>query len=185
MCHLGKRVVIPRILRDQLLKELHVGHVGICRMKALARSYIWWPHLDQDIEAMAVQCEACKTTTAMPAQTAHHPWHYPSAPWERVHIDYGEWNKVEFLVMVDAFSKWPEVKIVSSTMTQKTITVLNEIFATHGFPRVLVSDNGPQFTSSEFEEFLQQNNIIHYKSPPYPQYQMGWLRTWSKMLRTI
>ena len=69
--------------------------------------------------------------------------------------------------MVDAFSKWPEVKIVSSTMTQKTITVLNEIFATHGFPRVLVSDNGPQLTSSEFEEFLQQNNITHYKSPSY------------------
>ena len=163
----GICVVIPRILRDQLLKELHVGHVGICHMKALARSYIWWSHLDQDIEAMAVQCEACKTTTAVPAQTAHHPWRYPSAPWKRVHIDYGEWNKVEFLVMVDTFSKWPEVKIVSSTTTQKTITVLNEIFATHGFPRVLVSDNGPQFTSSEFEEFLQQNNIIHYKSPPY------------------
>ena len=76
-------VVIPKLLRDQLLKELHVGHVGICCMKALARSYIWWPHLNQDI--------ACKTTTAMPAQTTHHP----SAPWERVHIDYGEWNKVE------------------------------------------------------------------------------------------
>ena len=52
-------------------------------------------------------------------------------------------------------------------MTQKTVTVLSEIFATHGFPRVLVSDNGPQFMSAEFEEFLQQNNIVHYKSPPY------------------
>ena len=49
----GKRVVIPKPLRDQLLKGLHVGHVGICRMKALARSYIWWLHLNQDIEAMA------------------------------------------------------------------------------------------------------------------------------------
>ena len=65
---------------------------------------------------------------------------------------------------LDAFSKWPEVKIVSSTTTQKIITVLNEIFATHGFPRALVSDNIPQFTSSEFKEFLQQNNITHYKS---------------------
>ena len=136
-------------------------------MKSLARSHIWWPNLDIDIEAITAQCEACKTTTAMPARAAHHPWQYPSSPWERVHIDYGEWNKSDFLVLVDAFSKWPEVKLVSSTTTRKTINVLSEIFATHGFPRVLVSDNGPQFTSTEFEEFLQQNDIIHYKSPPY------------------
>ena len=89
----GKRVVIPKVLRAKLLEELHVEHVRICQMKALARSHLWWPHLDQDIEAMTTQCEACKITAAMPAQVAHHPWQYPSTPWERVHIDYGEWNK--------------------------------------------------------------------------------------------
>ena len=77
-------VIIPKLLRDQLLKELHVGHVGICRMKALARSYIWWPHLNQDIEAMAVQCEACKQCRHR--QLIIHQHHG---------IDYGEWNKVE------------------------------------------------------------------------------------------
>ena len=133
-------------------------------MKALARSHFWWSYLDQDAEALAIQYEACKITVPMPA---HHPWHYPSTPWERVHIDYGKWNKRDFLVTVDAFSKWPEVKVVSSTTTQKTVTVLSEIIATHGFPRVFMSNNGPQFTSADFEEFLQQNDIIHYKSPPY------------------
>ena len=163
----GKRVVVPQKLRDKLLKELHVGHVGVCRMKALARSHIWWPGLDNDIETLSSQCEACKTTVAMPAPAAHHPWQYPSTPWERVHIDFGEWNKNNLLVLVDAFSKWPEVKLMSSTTTQKTIEALNDIFSTHGFPAILVSDNGPQFTSSEFEDFLQGNNITHYKSPPY------------------
>ena len=163
----GKRVIIPKQLRAQLLKELHVGHVGVCRMKALARSHIWWPGLDDDIETLSSQCEACKTTAAMPVPAAQHPWQYPNAPWERIHIDYGEWNKTNLLVLVDAFSKWPEVKRMSSTTTQKTIEALNDIFATHGFPAILVSDNGPQFTSSEFKEYLQGNNIIHYKSPPY------------------
>ena len=103
----------------------------------------------------------------MPAPAAHHPWQYPSALWERVHIDFREWNKNNLLVLVDAFSKWPEMKLMSSTTTQKTIEALNDIFSTHGFPAILVSDNRPQFTSSEFEDYLQGNIITHYKSPPY------------------
>jgi len=86
---------------------------------------------------------------------------------ERVHIDFGEWNKTVFLVLVNAFSKWPEVRVVSSTTSQKTIEVLSDIFATHGFPSILVSDNGPQFMSTEFTDFLQENSMTHYKSPPY------------------
>ena len=160
-------MIVPKQLRVKLLKELHVGHVGVCRMKALARSHIWWPGLDDDIETLSSQCEACKTTAAMPAPAAQHPWQYPSTPWERVHIDYGEWNKTNLLVLVDAFSKWPEVKLMSSTTTQKTIEALNDIFATHGFSAIRVSDNGPQFTSCEFEQYLQENNIVHYKSTSY------------------
>ena len=101
-------------------------------MKALARSHVWWPHLDDDIEALCTDCEACKTT-AMPAPAPIHPWQYPSSQRERIHIDFGEWNKTAFLVLVDAFSKWPEVILVSFATSQKTIEALSDIFATHGF----------------------------------------------------
>ena len=97
----GKHVIVPKQLRAKLLKELHVGHVGVCRMKALAHSHIWWPGLDDDLSS---QCEACTTTAAMPAPATQHPWQYPSTPRERVHIDYGKWNKTNLLVLVDAFS---------------------------------------------------------------------------------
>ena len=147
-------MVIPKVLRAKLLEELNVSHFGICQMKVLVRSCMWWPHLNQDVEVMVAQCEACKITAAKPALATHHPWQYPSTPWERVHIDYGEWNKTDFIVMVDAFSKWPEVKVVSSIMTQKTIAILSELYAIHGFLRVLVSDNGPQFTPIECGKFL-------------------------------
>ena len=50
----------------------------------VARSHIWWPHLDQDLEAMGAQCEVCKITTAMPTQAPHLLWQYPSTSWERV-----------------------------------------------------------------------------------------------------
>ena len=100
----GKHVIIPQKLHSRLLEELHVGHVGVCRMKALARSFIWWPGLDKTIEETAAQCEPCKVTVAMPKSVVHHPWQLPNAPWERVHVDYGEWNNHHFFVLVDAFS---------------------------------------------------------------------------------
>ena len=61
-----------------------------------------------------------------------------------------------FLVVIDAHSKWPEVREVSAATTEKTVTVLQEQFARFGLPEQLVSDNGSQFVSAEFEEFLKQ-----------------------------
>lgn len=60
-----------------------------------------------------------------------------------------------FLIVVDAFSKWLEVKVVPGLSASATIKVLRELFATHDLPKVVVSDSGPAFLS---EEFKQQNN---------------------------
>ena len=162
----GHRVVIPDSLCPRLLEELHDGHIGIVHMKGFSRSYLWWPDLDKDIEGMSARCEDCKATAAMPTVT-YHPWQYPSAPWDRIHIDLGEWKGIHFLVVVDANSKWPEVREMHSTTTHRTIKVLREIFVTHGYPRVIVSDNRPQFTSEDFSTYLLGNHIVHRPSAPY------------------
>ena len=53
----GSRVIIPPKLQKRVLDELHEeGHLGIVKMKALARSYMWWPSIDQSIEAMGKTC---------------------------------------------------------------------------------------------------------------------------------
>lgn len=69
---------------------------------------------------------------------------------------------------MDAFSKWPEVSFLGTdTRTSRIIQELRTIFSTHGMPRILVSDNGPQFTSGEFAELIESNGICHKKTPPY------------------
>lgn len=72
-----------------------------------------------------------------------------------------------FLVLVDATSKWVEVCIMSSITSESTIEKLKVIFATHGLPRIIVTDNGPSFTSGEFADFCKANGIKHVFAAPY------------------
>ena len=174
----GQRIVVPKALQAQLLQELHEGHFGVCHMKALARSYIWWPGLDRDVEVLAASYEACKGVSAMLTAAPRHPWQHPNSPWDRVHIDFGEWHGRHFLVVVDAYSKWPEVRYMSSTTAPHKIEVLKDIFATHGYPRLLVSDNGPQLTANHLENYLLSHHVLHHKSAPYHPATYGLAETW-------
>lgn len=89
-------------------------------------------------------------------------------PWPRIHIDYAEPYKGEmFLAVMDTYSRWLEVHIMKSIKSAATIEKLREMFATHGLPATLVSDNGSNFTSSEFQEFMKRNGIKHIKLAPY------------------
>ncbi|XP_061190069.1 uncharacterized protein K02A2.6-like [Saccostrea echinata] len=72
-----------------------------------------------------------------------------------------------FLIVVDAHSKWPEVIPMQTTTSTKTIITLRNIFARNGLPEQLVSDNGPQFVSEEFQKFMKLNGINHIRSAPY------------------
>ena len=164
----GTRVIVPKSLQSTVLQELHETHPGVSRMKAIARSYVWWPNLDKAIEQMVSSCELCQAMRAEPAKVPIHPWIFPARPWSRIHIDFaGPVSGRTYLVVVDAYSKFPEVVHMDSTTSSSTIKVLREIFSRHGLPELLVSDNGPQFVSSEFEAFCKNNGIEHRTSAIY------------------
>ena len=84
----GVRIVIPPQGRSKLLQELHSEHIGICRMKQLARSYFWWPNIDVDIEQYVNNCSYCLEHRNSPPKAELHPWLWPQKVWHRVHADY-------------------------------------------------------------------------------------------------
>ena len=165
--HWGRRVIVPQKLQKMLLAELHDNHIGMSRMKALARSYIWWPNLNTDIEETCRKCNECLLSSDNPETAPLHPWLVPQQPWERIHVDHATWGKHLLLVATDVFSKWPEVHLASSTSAQQTIEKLRTMFATHGIPITNVSDNGPPFASAEFKQFMDANGVKHCRVPPY------------------
>ena len=161
----GARVVIPPPGRSLVMKQLHDTHPGISRMKSLAHSYIWWPGLDAEITSTVQQCDLCQLHRPSPSKAPLHPWEWPTKPWARLHIDHaGSFHGKLFLIIVDAHSKWIDVQIVNSTSAESTISKLRPIFATHGLPEQVVSDNGSGFASMEFKEFLSDNGIQQISS---------------------
>ncbi|XP_049884610.1 uncharacterized protein K02A2.6-like [Pectinophora gossypiella] len=156
----GYRLVIPSTLRETLLKELHLGHMGIVKMKSLARSVMWWPGIDADIERACKECVACALENPAPPHAPPQPWPYPAEPWTRLHIDFlGPFHGSMFLVMIDATTKWLEVYQMQRTTAGAVIKVMREVFARFGLPKEIASDNGPPFTSKEYGDFLTGNGI--------------------------
>ncbi|XP_058449309.1 uncharacterized protein K02A2.6-like [Malaya genurostris] len=164
----GERVVVPKIYQKRILQRLHYGHPGIVRMKSLARSFVYWPCIDRHIEEAVKQCTDCAAAAKSPPHVAPVAWPVPPGPWQRVHIDYaGPIDGLYFFVIVDAFSRWPEI-YSSSTMTVKvTIQNLRNSFSRLGFPMVIVSDDAAQFVCDEFESFCKNNGIKHMLTAPY------------------
>ena len=151
-----------------------MSHLGIVRMKSLARIHVWWPHIDQDIEAIVRTCNACQSVHTKPPQVPTHPWVWPTAPWQCIHVDFtGPFLGHMFLIVVDTHSKWLEVEIMSSTTAEKTIDRLRYIFSHYGLPEQLVSDNGPQFVSLEFKHFMKENGIRHILVAPRHPHSNG------------
>lgn len=84
----GTRVMIPMNLREQILNELHKGHLGILKMKLLARSYVYWKNLDKEIEDKVKSCKTCRLQQNEPAHDTLHHWEEPAGPWQRIHVDF-------------------------------------------------------------------------------------------------
>ena len=119
-------------------------------------------------EAKVSTCEACQANRKSSPKAPLHQWEWPSKPWSRLHVDFaGPFQGKTLFVLVDAHSKWLEASVVASTSSEQAIKALKRVFATHGLPEVLVSDNGTAFTSTEFQTFVKRNGFRHVKTAPY------------------
>ncbi|XP_023204972.1 uncharacterized protein K02A2.6-like [Xiphophorus maculatus] len=165
----GTRVIIPSKMRMAVLNEIHSGHQGIVKSKALARKYVWWPNLDYDLEQVCKTCETCQLEQKMPQHVPLHPWEFPGESWKRLHIDFaGPFLESMFMIVVDSYSKWLEVFRMPHITSQATITRLKRLFASYGLPEQIVTDNATTFTSAEFQTFVTQNGILHTSAPGHP-----------------
>ena len=130
---------------------------------------MWWPGVNRDVEHYIQNCPQC-VKSQIPTKEPLMSTPLQSHPWERVAANLFHLRGRSYLVVVDHFSRYPEVVRLNSTTSNSIVTTLKSIFSRHGIPAAFVSGNGPQFASMKMMEFASKYGFRHVTSSPrFPQ----------------
>lgn len=193
----SERLVIPRDLREELLKVAHEnpfsGHFSTMKTATRLQRDFYWPRLTDDVRNHCTSCTICQTTTnKRPAKASLGTPGIATEPFAHVCIDLiGPLKPVSseghrwILTLVDQATRYPDAvplrHIDSATVSQ----ALLGMFSHFGFPQTLTSDNGAQFTSEMFAEFLGQLGTEHQRTPPYHAQSNGLVERFNGTLKQI
>ena len=164
------RVVVPSAMKLQVLDKIHEGHQGIVKCRERAKTSVWWPGLSREVQDMVENCKVCAKHRQQRAEPLM-PTLFPERPWQMIGTDLFELDKLNYLIVVDYFSRYIEVAAMQkTTKSHEVIRALKAIFARHGIPEEVRSDNGPQYASAEFTHFAKEWGFKHTTSSPrFPQ----------------
>ena len=166
----GTKIFIPEALRQMMLDKLHIDHLGEEKTQQRARGIFFWPGMSSDIKQKVASCEVCATHRASNQKEPMIPHQIPERQWQKIASDLFTWDGRQFLVTVDYLSRFFEIDELISTTSAAIVRKLSVHFARHGIPEILISDNGPQFSSQEFKDFAEVWDFQHITpSPLYPQ----------------
>uniref|UniRef100_A0A7G3ANC8 RNA-directed DNA polymerase n=1 Tax=Lutzomyia longipalpis TaxID=7200 RepID=A0A7G3ANC8_LUTLO len=174
------KIVVPVDERLKILKKFHddpkAAHFGNLKtLKRIVQRY-WWPGLARDVKMYVGQCEVCRKIKDVNVNLTP-PMGQPRIVkrcWEAISIDYmgpfprSRFGNTQLLVIVDLYSKFPLIFPLRNAgvgLLKKTLET--HVFNVFGVPRIVISDNGTQFVSHEFQSFLREFNITHQKTAVY------------------
>lgn len=165
----NSRIVVPKSLQQETLGKIHQGHQGVERCLLRTKCSVWWPGITSQLKQLIQNCPTC-SRNARPRREPLLTTPLPEYPWQKVATDLFELRGVHYLLMIDYFSRYPEVTRLTTTTSAAVITAMKAAFARHGIPEVVRSDNGPQYSSHEFAAFAESYGFQHSTSSPlYPQ----------------
>ena len=164
----GPCIVIPNSLKEEYLHRLHEGHLSTNKTQENAREHLYWPGMDADISDYTKRCQECIKRSRMPKEPLQ-PHDIPAGPWLKLGMDYFNFNGTSYVLISDYFLKFPYMFKAKTNFWCLRDHLIN-LFAIEGYPDEIVTDNGPPFSSQEFNRFLSKLGITHTTSSPlYPR----------------
>lgn len=166
---LNDRIIVPVAMKKKMLEQLHESHFGIEKTKKKAKKALYWAGIDSDIEKMINACETCQQNANRNQKEPLISHSIPNKPFEKLACDIFEYKSRDYLVAVDYYSKWIELKQLTGKRANNVIEALTEVFSRNGIPRKIIADNMP-FNSYECKSFARSLDFIfETSSPHYPK----------------
>ena len=160
---------MPKSLQKQTLEKIYHGHQGIQKCRSRASTAVWWPLMSSLINTMVKSCVECSKHVRVNCEPIIST-PLPEYPWQVVGSDLFYHKGITYLLMVDYFSRYPEISKLPTTTSQGVIDTLRLLFARHRVPEILRSDNGPQYMSQEMTKFSVDYGFQQITSSPhYPK----------------
>ena len=162
-------LIIPPSERERMLQQLHQFHQGMTKAQLFACGCVFWSGINKAIEEAVWQCETCSWFQAQNAAAPLTVMPTPSHPLQMCTTEIFTLEVIDYLICGNFYSKMILVPHLSSgqSNTVKVVSLLKEMFSEHGIPKVLHSDNGPQYVSAQFIEFCTSWCITHETSSPH------------------
>ena len=161
----GNRIIVPRETRPEMLQYIHEGHQGKERCLLRARNTVFWPKMTYDVQQLIEKCVICQVygkSQPLIGTTQE----LPPFPWHMLTTDLYYWKRMDFLIVVDVFSKYIIVMKLPNSTSAAMCVELSMIVTELGLPHIIRSDNGPCYNSKESQQFLQCYSITHQTSSP-------------------
>lgn len=155
------RIVVPKVLRPDVLASLHRAHQGTTGMTLRAQDSVWWPQFTADLEAVREGCMACRRNA--PSQPALPPVRpsTPDYPFQMISSDYFAYGGKNYLVIVDRYNGWPVVRLCREETAGELVTALWEFFCVYGTPEEIATDGASVYTAEKTRSFLEMWGVKH------------------------
>lgn len=184
LCHTSGRssklkIVVPPVVRPMLFKYFHDlpsgGHLGISKTCEKIGRQFWWSNWRKEVTDMVKRCHACQLSKPLNTlPQGRMSSQLSTYPWERIYIDFvgplprSKKGNVYALTIIDGFSKFTCIEPMRNASASLVISLLSrKIFPKFGYPKYLVSDNGPAFKAKSFHDMTFKLGIKHVRCSPY------------------
>ena len=163
----GNLVVVPKSLISKMLKKTHVNHFGAASNIRMAKEVLYWNGMRKAIEDMCNACATCASYVKTAPKEPMKSLPIPTRTWQIISQDLFTLEQKQYLVTVCHYSDWIELDLLQDTVAKTVVTKTRTHFARWGNPRICHTDNGPQFISEEYNQFVENEKFIHSPSSPY------------------